>query len=134
MELYDRLVDVYGSGFSGALLPVNYSRDQFSASGYVGNLSLVKKRIGEQYLFLNGRAIKDRLLNSAVFSSYRSLISRGEFPFFVINLTVPRELIDVNVHPAKLEVRFQDEWRVYYVLKSAVTEALKNILATLPDF
>jgi len=83
--------------------------------------------MGDQFL-----AIKR--LNSAVFGAYRSLLSRGEFPFFVLNLTIPHETIDVNVHPAKLEVRFQDEWRVYYVVKSAVNEALKDVLATLPDY
>lgn len=133
-DLENRLQDIYGRKFVESILPVSFSRGEFSISGYVGSLSLVKKRIGEQYLYMNGRAIKDRLLNSAVFSAYRSLISRGEYPFFVLNMNIPLDLVDVNVHPAKLEVRFQDEWRVYYVVKSAVTEALKDVMSMLPDF
>jgi len=133
-DLEARLRDIYGRKFVESILPVKFERGDFGISGYVGNLSLVKKRMGEQYLYLNGRAIKDRLLNSAVFSSYRSLISRGEYPFFVLNLSIPPELVDVNVHPAKLEVRFQDEWRVYYVVKLAITDALKDVMGMLPEF
>ncbi len=133
-SLKNRISDIYGKYFTEALLPVDDIKDRFSVQGFIGNLSLVKKRMGEQFLFLNGRPITDRLLNSAVYGSYKSLLSRGEYPFFVLNLGIPEELVDVNVHPAKLEVRFQDEWRVYYVVKSAVTQALKDILATIPDF
>ncbi|NOZ07307.1 MAG: DNA mismatch repair endonuclease MutL [FCB group bacterium] len=133
-SLESRIRDIYGKYFTEALLPVKDVKDRFSVEGFIGNLSLVKKRMGEQFLFLNGRPIRDRLLNSAVYGAYKSLLSRGEYPFFVLNLGVPEELVDVNVHPSKLEVRFQDEWRVYYVVKSAVTQALKDILATIPDF
>ena len=69
-------------------------------------------------LFLNGRYIVSRLLNSAVYSSFSSLINRGEFPFFVLNIEIPTDLVDVNVHPMKTEVRFEDEWRVYHFLKT----------------
>ena len=78
--------------------------------------------------------IKDRLLNSAVYSSYQSLVKRGEYPFFVINIQIPYEQVDVNVHPMKTEVRFHDEWRVYHVLKSGVSDALSEILNTIPNF
>ena len=84
--------------------------------------------------FLNGRYIKDRLLNSAVYSSYQSLVKRGEYPFFVVNIQMPFDQVDVNVHPMKTEVRFKDEWRVYHVLKSGVSHALTEILNTIPNF
>ena len=89
--------------------------------------------MGEQYIYLNGRYIKNRLLNSAIYSSYQSLISRGEFPFFVVNLEIPHDMVDINVHPMKTEVRFKDEWRMFHVLKSSFEESLEPILETIPD-
>ena len=133
-SLRERIGQVNDPTYKQNVLPVNYAKEPFSIEGFIGNLNLVRKRRGEQYLFLNNRWIRDRLLNSAVFSAYRSLVSRGEFPFFVLNLQVPKEFVDVNVHPMKTEVRFRDEWKVYHVVKSAVTEALKETLAAVPDF
>ncbi len=133
-SLEQRIVDLFDPTYSRKLLPLEHVKGDYSFQGFTGNLDLVKSRPGNQYLFLNGRFIKDRLLNSAVYSGYRSLLKRGEFPFFVINLTVPPDQVDVNVHPMKTEVRFQDEWRVYHVLKSAVEESLTDILATIPSF
>ena len=86
-------------------------------SGFVGNLNLVRSRPGEQYIFLNRRFIKDRLMNRVVYNAFESLIKRGEYPFFVINCA-PTDQVDVNVHPMKTEVRFKDEWRVFNILKS----------------
>ena len=116
------------------LIPIMISKADFTFSGYIGNLNLIRKRFGEQYIFLNGRYIKDRLLNSAVYSSYQSLVKRGEYPFFVVNIQMPFDQVDVNVHPMKTEVRFKDEWRVYHVLKSGVSHALAEILNTIPNF
>mgnify|MGYP006132203861 CR=1 FL=1 len=129
-----RIKDIFGKNFSNAILPVNLEKSPYAISGFTGNLSTTKKRQGDQYLFLNGRFIKDRLLSSAVFSAYKSLISRGEFPFFVLFLQVPMDSVDINVHPAKLEVRFQNEWHIYHVIKSAISNALGDILKVIPEY
>ena len=134
MTLIDRIAAVHDPSYRENLLEVNHQAGLFAITGYVGNLNLVRKRRGEQNLFLNGRYIVNKLLNSAIYSAYQSLVSRGEFPFFVITLEVPLDTVDVNVHPMKIEVRFRDEWRVYHALKTAVTEALNDILSTIPDF
>ncbi|MFQ6605276.1 MAG: DNA mismatch repair endonuclease MutL [Fidelibacterota bacterium] len=133
-SLEQRIIDLFDPTYHQKLLSVDFVKGDYAFRGFTGNLDLVKSRPGNQYLFLNGRFIKDRLLNSAVYGGFRSLIKRGEFPFFVINLTVPHNQVDVNVHPMKTEVRFQDEWRVYHVLKSAVEESLSDVLATIPAF
>ena len=73
-------------------------------------------------------------MNSAVYSSYQSLVKRGEYPLFIINIDIPFDQVDVNVHPMKTEVRFKDEWRIYHVLKSGVNQALSEILNTIPNF
>ncbi len=130
-ERIDHLLD---PTYSRNLLPVNIIKGDYSFSGFAGNLNLVRTRPGEQYIFLNGRFIKDRLLNRAVYNAYESLVKRGEYPFFIINLSIPPYEVDVNVHPMKTEVRFKDEWRIFNILKSGVKGSLNNILNTTPEF
>ena len=133
-DLGERIGSLFDNTYKENLIPINISKADYTFSGYVGNLNLIRKRFGEQFIFMNGRYIKDRLLNSAVYSAYQSLVKRGEYPFFVINIQIPFEQVDVNVHPMKTEVRFHDEWRVYHVLKSGVKDSLSEILNTIPNF
>lgn len=133
-SLKERIDNVLDPTYSSNVLEVNIIKGDFAVSGFIGNLNLVRSRPGEQYIFLNRRFIKQRLLNNAVYGAYRSLLKRGEYPFYVLNLVQPPDQIDVNVHPMKIEVRFKDEWRLYHVLKSAVEDALGSILETIPDF
>ena len=132
--LSERIGSLFDNTYQKNIIPIEISKADFTFTGYIGNLNLVRKRFGEQYIYLNGRYIKDRLLNSAVYSSYKSLVQRGEYPFFIINIQMPYEQVDVNVHPMKTEVRFNDEWRVYHVLKSGVSQSLSEILNTIPNF
>ena len=128
----NRLDDIYGNSFSKSL--INIDNKNLNISGYVGNLSLIKQRPGEQYLYLNGRYIQSRILNSSIYSSYQSLIKRGEYPFFMIFLNMPNEQFDINVHPAKLEVRFKNEWNIYNYIKSTISNSLKDILNVIPEY
>ena len=130
----DRIGSLFDNTYKKNLIPIEIAKTDYIFSGYIGNLNLIRKRYGEQFIFMNGRYIKDRLLNSAVYSAYQSLVKRGEYPFFVINIQMPYDQVDVNVHPMKTEVRFHDEWRVYHVLKSGVNESLSKILNTIPNF
>ena len=133
-NLSKRILAIYGSSYKNNLLDIKLNKDPYNIYGFTGNLSLTKKRQGEQYLYLNGRYIQDRRLNSAVYSAYQSLIQRGEFPFFAIFIEMPKTSYDVNVHPGKLEVRFANDWQVFHVIKSSITDALQNILTVIPDF
>ena len=132
--LEERIDNLLDPTYSRNLLPLNITKGDIALSGFVGNLNLVRSRPGEQYLFLNRRFIKDRLMNRAVYNAYESLIKRGEYPFFVINLLLPGDQVDVNVHPMKTEVRFKDEWRLFHILKSEVANALSSVLDTIPGF
>lgn len=132
-NLEQRIDHLLDPTYSRNLLPLTLVKGDYAISGFVGSLNLVRKRPGEQYLFLNRRFIKDRLLNSAVYKAYESLVKRGEYPFFVLNLIVPPDQIDVNVHPMKTEVRFKDEWRVFNILKAGVAESLGSLFSTIPD-
>ena len=133
-SLEERIIALTDPSYRDQLLPVNMIKGDYNISGFVGTLNLVRGRPGEQYLFVNRRFIQNRLLNSAVYSAYESLVKRGEYPFSLLNLVLPPDQLDVNVHPRKIEVRFTDEWRIYHVVKSAVREALASILATIPSF
>ncbi len=133
-NLESRIVHVMDPAYRDQLLPVNLTKGDYTISGFLGNLNLIRTRPGEQYIFLNDRFIQNRLMNSGVYGAYKSIINRGEYPFFALNIQMPHDQVDVNVHPMKTEVRFKDEWRIYHVLKSAVEEALNPILSTIPDF
>jgi len=133
-SLEERIIALTDPSYGDQLLPVNMIKGDYNISGFIGTLNLVRGRPGDQYLFVNRRFIQNRLLNSAVYSAYESLVKRGEYPFSLLNLVLPPDQLDVNVHPRKIEVRFTDEWRIYHVVKSAVREALASILATIPSF
>ena len=133
-NLEERIIALTDPSYRDQLLPVNMIKGDYNISGFVGTLNLVRGRPGDQYLFVNRRFIQNRLLNSAVYAAYESLVKRGEYPFSLLNLMLPPDQLDVNVHPRKIEVRFTDEWRIYHVVKSAVREALASILATIPSF
>ena len=133
-SLQERIASLFDPTYQENLLPVHLDKSEYSFSGYIGNLNLIRSRPEDQFIYLNRRFIKNRLLNSAVYSGYKSLTKRGEFPFFVLNLIIPPDQIDVNVHPMKTEVRFKDEWRIYHILKSGINDALSDILETVPYF
>ena len=133
-SLQERIASLFDPTYQENLLPVHLDKNEYSFSGYIGNLNLIRSRPEDQFIYLNRRFIKNRLLNSAVYSGYKSLTKRGEFPFFVLNLIIPPDQIDVNVHPMKTEVRFKDEWRIYHILKSGINDALSDILGTVPYF
>ncbi len=133
-KLENRIDNLLDPTYSKNLLPLNLVKGEYSFSGFIGNLNLIRTRPGEQYLFLNRRFIKDRLINNSVYGAYESLTKRGEYPFFLINLILPYDQVDVNVHPMKTQVRFTDEWRVFNVLKAGINDSLSSILDTIPDF
>ena len=132
-DLEDRIINVMDPAYRDQLLPINFTKGDYSIVGYLGNLNLLRSRPGEQYIFLNNRFILNRLMNSSAYQAYGSLLKRGEYPFYSINISIPHDQVDVNVHPMKTEVRFKDEWRIFHVLKSAIEKSLESILQTIPD-
>ena len=133
-KLRERINSIYGNTYAQNIIKVHNINEPYRINGYIGTLSILKKRRGNQFLFLNGRFIQNRLLNSAIFSAYQSVIKRGEFPFFCLDLKMPPDLFDINVHPAKLEVRFHNEWHIYHLLKSSTIKALEDIINVIPNY
>ncbi|MBD3410622.1 MAG: DNA mismatch repair endonuclease MutL, partial [Ignavibacteriales bacterium] len=117
--LRDRVKQIFGAPTRDALAPFEERTEYVSARGFLGKPTLVKKSRGDQYLYLNGRAVNAKPINHAVFSAYEHLIEKGEYPFFVIFLEMDPRRADVNVHPSKLEVRFDRENDVYAFVRSA---------------
>ena len=107
-NLKSRIINIFGYDYSNSLIEVDFTQDNYKITGYIGNLSLVKKRRGNQYSFINGRYIINSLINQTIYNSYDSLINRGEFPFFIINVSIENSLIDINVHPKKTEIKFKN--------------------------
>ena len=132
--MIDRINNIYKGKIKKSCIKINYKKDNYNIKGYIGNLSLVKKIKQEQYLYINNRSIKSSLINLSIYSAYRSLISRGEFPFFVLFLSIPSNLIDINVHPKKLEVKFTNELHIQHIFKKSVSDGLKYILDTIPNY
>ena len=133
-ELKNRLLNIYGQSIDNSLIKVNFKNDYLKINGFIGNLNLVRKRPSNQFLYLNKRYIKDRLLASAINKGYVNLLERGEFPFYVLYININPKHVDFNVHPTKKEVRFENEWKVYELLKETVANHLSNINETLPNF
>jgi len=109
----DRIEAFFGGEIAEALIPINSDDSQIRVQGYVCDPSVSRGNARMQYLFLNGRHIRDRSLQHALGEAYRGLLMVGRQPVSFLRMTMPPELVDVNVHPTKLEVRFTDGGRVY---------------------
>ena len=109
----ERIGTFFGPDIGNALIPVSSEDGPIRLSGYVVDPTHSRGNNRMQYLFLNGRYIRDRSLQHALREAYRGLLMTGRFPIAFLNLEMPAELVDVNVHPAKLEVRFQEGRRLY---------------------
>jgi DNA mismatch repair protein MutL len=121
-----RLSRIMGREFAEEAEPVSLERGDFSISGFAGRPTLNRPDASLQYLFVNGRPVKDRLLLSAIRGAYQDFLPRGRYPLAALFLTVPVEAVDVNVHPAKAEVRFREASLVRSLLVSALLDALKR--------
>lgn len=131
--LSERIANLFTRTYADNLIPLEKKASDLQVTGFLGSLNLLRARSGEQFLFVNRRFVTDRLMNHAIISGYGGLLSRNEYPFYCLNLTLPPEAVDVNVHPTKMEVKFRDQDRVYQFLKQAVESALQNINRVAPD-
>ncbi|MBV6655289.1 MAG: DNA mismatch repair endonuclease MutL [Mameliella sp.] len=134
-KLRQRLIGVFGSASNKKLVPVSEETEVLRLQGYVGKPEFAKKTRGEQYFFVNNRYIKSAYLNHGLVSAYEELLPSGSYPLYVIFIDIDPKRIDINVHPTKQEIKFEDERLVYNYLRVAVRHALGqyNIMPSL-DF
>ena len=119
-----RVLDVFGKKLNAELLPVQVETSLVTISGYVGNPESAKKRGQHQFFFVNGRYMRHPYFHSAVMHAYENLIPAGEHVSYFLYLAVDPAAIDVNVHPTKTEIKFDNEQPIWQVLSAAVKEAL----------
>ncbi len=125
-----RIGALFGDQYPAMLVPVREQTSYLTVHGFVGMPELHKKHRSEQFLFVNGRIVKSRSLGHAIQSAYEGLVPKGTWPFFCVFLSMDPSRVDVNVHPAKAEVRFDDDRGVYGFLHAVVQKGLGAMLLT----
>jgi DNA mismatch repair protein MutL len=123
-KLSQRIVNLFGKSYQEQLAPCQEETNLVKVHGYVGRPEFARKTRGEQFLFVNQRFIRSNYLHHAVMSAFENLLPENSFPFYVIFIDIDPRHIDVNVHPTKTEIKFDDERAVYAVVRSAVRQAI----------
>ena len=136
--LKDRVLEAMGKKPNTEILEVKENTDIVQITGFVGAPGTAKRTRGEQFFFMNGRFIRSNYFHHAVNAAYEGLIPSDEFPLYALYLNVDPAKVDVNVHPTKTEVKFEDEKHIYNLVKAAVRKALGNFVVqpsiSLGDF
>ncbi len=133
--LAKRIVAVLGKSYQTQLIPVEQQTGLIKVKGYLGKPENAKKTRGEQFLFVNNRFVRHNYLNHAIFSAYEGILPKDCYPFFHLNIEIEPLHVDINVHPTKTEVKFDDENFVYNFLKTSVQMALATLgVASAIDF
>ena len=123
-NLKDVIYSIYGKDIANSILKVDYQYEDIKVTGVIGKPEIARSNRTQQLFFVNKRYIKDKTLTAATEQSYKGLIPIGKFGFAVLNLEMNPAKVDVNVHPAKLEVRFQEENKVFQAVYHAIKETL----------
>ncbi len=123
-DLEKRIGQIFADNMSDALIKVEENTDIFSVTGYIGKPAMLKSCKGDQYIFINNRYVINRQINHAVFTAYESVLKKGDYPFFVLFLDIEPDKIDVNIHPSKMEVKFDDEKSIYNLLLAIIRKNL----------
>jgi DNA mismatch repair protein MutL len=123
-KLSQRIVGIFGKQYQEQLAPCQEETAQVRISGYLGKPHFARKKRGEQFLFVNKRFIRNNYLNHAVMSAFEGLLPENTYPFYVLFIEIDPKHIDVNVHPTKTEIKFDDERAIYAVVLSAARQAI----------
>ncbi|MDI1323755.1 MAG: DNA mismatch repair endonuclease MutL [Algoriphagus sp.] len=123
-KLSNRIVGIFGKSYQGQLVPCEVLTPHLNVKGYIGKPENAKKTRGEQFFFVNNRYIKSSYLHYAVTSAFEGLLQGDQHPFYVLFIEIDPSHIDINVHPTKTEIKFDDERTVYAIIRSAVKQAL----------
>lgn len=125
-DLKDRIREILAQDFIENSACINLTRHEISITGYTSIPTFNKATSSEQYLFINGRAVKDKIISSALRAAYQDYLARDRYPVATIYISIDPQKIDVNVHPAKSEVRFHDPTQVRGLLISAIRDAIQQ--------
>ncbi len=128
--LKQRIVQLLGENLNAKLVSVHENTDYLNIYGFVGKPEAAKKTRGDQYFFVNNRFIKSAYLNHAVMNAYQQMIARDSFPLYVLFIDLDPAQLDINVHPTKQEIKFEDEKIVYAFVQAAVKHSLAQFSIT----
>jgi len=117
---------VYGKDTAKKMIEIDYKKGNYSITGLLGKPELCRANRSYENLYINGRYIKNKIISSAIEEAYKTRLLVGKFPIYVLYFTLPPALVDVNVHPAKLEVRFQNDDEIYQFFYDAVCKCFQN--------
>lgn len=123
-SLKQRIIQILGTHYNSKLVSVNEDTDYMNIRGFVGKPDTAKKTRGDQYFFVNNRFIKSAYLNHAVMSAFDEMIAKDSFPMYVLFIDLDPSQVDINVHPTKQEIKFEDEKIVYAFVQAGVKHAL----------
>lgn len=134
-KLARRIVDIFGKNYRNQLTACQEETSYIIVNGYIGKPEFARKTRGEQYFFVNNRYIKSSYLHHAVITAFEGTIPEGAHPFYVLFLEIDPAHIDINIHPTKTEIKFDDERSVYAIVMAAVKKAVGvHHLAPIIDF
>ena len=122
--LKQRIVHLFGNNYNQKLVPVEEETSIINIQGFIGKPEYAKKTRGEQFFFVNKRFIKDPYLNHAIMNAYEEVLPADSFPLYVLFIEIDPAKIDINVHPTKTEIKYEDEKAIYAILRSAVKRSL----------
>ncbi len=134
-NIAQRIVGIFGKNYKERIIPCSEEIPNLKIKGYIGKPDIAKKTRGEQFIFANNRFIKHSYLHHAIMSGYEGILASENFPFYAIYIDIDPKRIDINVHPTKTEIKFEDEKIVYAIINAAVKKALgKNQVVSPLDF
>jgi DNA mismatch repair protein MutL len=129
-SLKQRIIQILGNNYSAKLVSVKEETDYMNIYGFVGKPETAKKTRGDQYFFVNSRFIKSAYLNHAVMNAFSDMIPKDSFPMYTLFIDIDPSRLDINVHPTKQEIKFEDEKLIYAFVQSAVKHALAQYSVT----
>ncbi len=133
-KIEDVIYSIYGKEIAQNLLPVDYEYEDMKVTGVIGKPAIARSNRSNQLFFVNKRFIKDKTLTSAAEQAFKGLVTVGKHGFLVLNIDMDPKKVDVNVHPTKLEVRFQEEGKVFKAIYNSIKQALlKYDLVPAPE-
>lgn len=125
-NIRQRIVNIFGKNYNEKLVPIEEITDYVSVRGFIGKPEVSKKTRGEQFFFVNNRFIKNNFLNYAITKAYDGLITDKSYPFYCLFIDIEPGAIDINVHPTKQEIKFEDEKSIYLLLNAAAKHGLSQ--------
>ena len=134
-NLRKRIVAIFGSKMNAQLVPIEEKTDIITIQGFITKPEFAKKKRGEQFFFVNDRFIKSSYLNHAVVNAFEGLLEQSSHPSYFLYLTVPASSIDINIHPTKTEIKFDNEKALYAILRATIKHSLGQYnVAPVLDF